>query len=267
MSIEPTNLTAQMHHRAAGNPPSTLPDAAISNCFPGLEFDFRNIWRRILVGIELHEAHGLVVGTTNELARLRGLELVQVADQRVLVEVRGPRGADADALLDASFIEWSNALAGVLRSSAGERVTCSFAAAPANPNAPRDPDPPIVATADLVVRPLFARSEVTDGPTAVIDEEVVQPGELTQSLCSPWQNDYRECGCYYWAASRPDYVNRESTPQGPSIGNDWMARSYSPKVYHEPDSGADPQQLSYEDLFDDWQGLLRFIVGGRDSGG
>lgn len=266
MTIEPSNLTAQMHHRAAGNPPSTLPDAAISNCFPGLEFDFRNLWRRIFVGIELHEAHGLVTGATNALARLRGLELVQVADQRVLIEVRGPRGQDEDALLDGTFIEWSNALAEVLRSSAGRPVTCRFAAAPANPNAPRDLDPPIVATVDLVVRPLFAHSDVTDGPTAVIAEEIVQPGELTQSLCSPWQNDYRECGCYYWAASRPDYVNRESTQQGPSIGNDWMARDYDPKTYHEPDSGSDPEQLSYEDLFDDWQGLLRFIVGGRDSG-
>ena len=41
MTISPRNLTAQLYHRAAGNPPSTLPDSAISNCFLGLEFDFR----------------------------------------------------------------------------------------------------------------------------------------------------------------------------------------------------------------------------------
>ena len=56
MSIEPRNLAAQLHYRAAGNPPSTLPESAISNCFPGLEFDFRNIWRRVFEGIEIHEA-------------------------------------------------------------------------------------------------------------------------------------------------------------------------------------------------------------------
>ena len=61
VSIEPRNLTAQLHHRAAGNPPSTLPESAISNCFPGLEFDFRNIWRRIFEGIEIHESSGVVV--------------------------------------------------------------------------------------------------------------------------------------------------------------------------------------------------------------
>src|SRR5262249_11716498 len=25
------------------------------------------------------------------------------------------------------------------------------------------------------------------------------PGELTQSLCSPWTHDFRDCGCFYWA--------------------------------------------------------------------
>ena len=30
------------------------------------------------------------------------------------------------------------------------------------------------------------------------------PGELTQSLCSPWTHDFRDCGCYYWASNHPD---------------------------------------------------------------
>ena len=56
----------------------------------------------------------------------------------------------------------------------------------------------------LEVRPFF------EAGTGVIKRELLEPGELTQSLCSPWQNDYRECSCYYWAASRPDYVNIEA---------------------------------------------------------
>ena len=59
--IDPKNLSAQLTYRAEGNPPGTLPSATISNCFPGLEFDFRNVWRRIFVGIVLHEADNLVV--------------------------------------------------------------------------------------------------------------------------------------------------------------------------------------------------------------
>ena len=30
------------------------------------------------------------------------------------------------------------------------------------------------------------------------------PGELTQSLCSPWTHDFRDCGCFYWSSNHPD---------------------------------------------------------------
>src|SRR3712207_8764033 len=64
------------------------------------------------------------------------------------------------------------------------------------------------------------RSEVLP----LIDESIAGPGELTQSLCSPWQNDYRECGCYYWAASRPDYVNVE--PRSEEHTSELQSRQY-----------------------------------------
>jgi hypothetical protein len=123
--------------------------------------------------------------------------------------------------------------------------------------------PPTSEIVALAIRPLFARSAASDAPLALIDEEAVRPGELTQSLCSPWQNDYRECGCYYWAASRPDYVNRDADAQGVTTGINWMARDRTRREY-TPDQGNNPRQFGYEDLFVDWQGLLRFIVGGRD---
>jgi hypothetical protein len=253
MSIEPKNISAQLHHRATGNPPSTLPTAAISNCFPGLEFDFRNVWRRVFEGIELHEASGLVTAAEGELTRLVGRFLVQVADTSVLVEVRGPTNDEEDAALGSTFLEWSNALSDILRTSTGALVPCQFS----------NPNDQSTETVELRVRSLFSRSDRDDEPIPVVDELVAQPGELTQSLCSPWQNDYRECGCYYWAASRPDYVNVESTGQGVSVGNNWMARDREPKQY-EPDDPSNARQLSYDDLFRDWQGLLRFIVEGRD---
>ena len=53
--IAPRNLAAQLSYRGRGNPPVAHPSSAISNCFPGLEFDFRAIWRRIFVGIVLSE--------------------------------------------------------------------------------------------------------------------------------------------------------------------------------------------------------------------
>ena len=78
--IDPKNLTAQLHYRAAGNPPSTVADSAISNCFPGLEFDVRNIWRRLFAGIELHEADNYVVKGEGDLQRLQGRRLLRVAN-------------------------------------------------------------------------------------------------------------------------------------------------------------------------------------------
>ena len=50
-----------MHHVPVGNPFSSRPAAAIANCCPGLEVDFRAVWRRILKGITLREYDNLVV--------------------------------------------------------------------------------------------------------------------------------------------------------------------------------------------------------------
>ncbi len=247
MTIEPRNVTAQLHHRAAGNPPSTLPESAISNCFPGLEFDFRNLWRRLFTGVELHEANGFVTRADPPLERLAGRFLVQVGAAPVLAEVHGPNTTEEDASLSQVFLEWSNALAEVV---AGEAVECQFF----------DTETSTVETVDLQVNPVFARSDTTGDRIPLVDEALAAPGELTQSLCSPWQNDYRECGCYYWAASRPDYVNVETTATGTSVGNNWLARDRTPLTYNVPPANL----ISYEDLFRNWQGLLRFIVGGRD---
>ena len=232
----PLNVTAQLQYRAIGNQPSTLPDSAVSNCFPGLEFDFRNIWRRLFEGIELHEASGFVVSTDEDHEPLQNRFLVRVAGLRTQLQVTRPDGQRGIA-----FMEWSNALAEVVADHTGSFVECEF-------SADRNSDQP-TQTAQLRVRPLFVQGAAGEGPTALIDEAILRPGELTQSLCSPWQNDYVECACYYWAASRPDFINVEPGAAG-STGEEWLA--VTPATYGQ--------------LFRDWEGTLRFIVGGRDSG-
>lgn len=250
MTIEPSNLSAQLHHRAAGNPPSTLPGAAISNAFPGLELDIRNVWRRVFVGLEVHEARGQVLSAEEPLTDLLGARLVSVDGHQVWTVAHGPTGTAEDAPLGRRPLEWSNALAQVLHEKAGSAVPCVFTGPRNKPE----------RTVDVIIRNLFAMSEATGATLPLIAEELADPGQLTQSLCSPWQNDYRECACYYWAASRPDYVNVETTGEGTDVGNAWMARDPTPKPYA---SGA-LNQFTYNELFRDWQGLLRFIVGGRD---
>ncbi|WP_424886975.1 hypothetical protein [Streptomyces sp. XH2] len=269
-SIHPTNLSAQLHYRAAGNPPSTLAASAISNAFPGLEFDFRNVWRRIFEGIELHEADNYVVRADPEHQNLKGCRLLRVGGEPVVGNLTGPQIPGSDQSLASArnpdgvvMLEWSNSLAGVLDRHVNQKVPCDFTSKP-SPNPVGIPeDLAELRTVELTVRPLFATSEAVNERLAVIDERLVQPGDLTSSLCSPWQNDYRECACYYWAASRPDFVNVDTDEEGLSVGNNWLAVHRVPKEY-VLDRGADTRLLTYDDLFREWQQQLRFVVGGRD---
>src|SRR5437773_10778468 len=49
--IFPRNLTARASVQVVGNPESTRLESGVGNCFPGLEFDHRNLDRRFLPGI------------------------------------------------------------------------------------------------------------------------------------------------------------------------------------------------------------------------
>jgi hypothetical protein len=62
--LSPRNLAAQLQYRAKGNPPTSRPEMVIANCCPGLEVDFRAVWRRLFVGIELSEWDNYVVKGT-----------------------------------------------------------------------------------------------------------------------------------------------------------------------------------------------------------
>jgi hypothetical protein len=52
---------------------------------------------------------------------------------------------------------------------------------------------------------------LTQKRAAYLDENgafasIFEPGELAQSLCSPWTHDFRDCACFYWASNHPDIV-------------------------------------------------------------
>jgi hypothetical protein len=49
--IFPLNLTARAEKSVAGNPVTTRMESGVSNCFPGLEFDHRNLDRRFFPGL------------------------------------------------------------------------------------------------------------------------------------------------------------------------------------------------------------------------
>jgi hypothetical protein len=257
--IRPVNLAAQLQYRAKGNPPSTRPDTAISNAYPGLEMDFRNAWRRILDGIVLHESLNFVLDTDRaEHAALKGMLLLTVDGVEVTAQVTGPNiDGTPGPLTDSSFgsdrmaLEWSNALASVVHTQSGKEVECVF----------QSLDGKNRLTRRLKVRHFF------EPGTSVIARDIAEPGALTQSLCAPWQNDYRECACFYWAANRPDFVNVEVGTNGSSAGHNWMQKdrtSSTAKVYIS-DDWLDGRLLSHTDLIRNWEKALRFIIANQDE--
>ena len=252
MTIDPKNLTAQFAFRAAGNPPSTLPHEAISNFFPGLEFDLRSLWKHIFEDIELHEA-----GMVDEGHRLMAVTPASHADTagvragHRLRSVDG-RAVDTQVVTDAGpgqdryAMEFFNALA-ELTQKPGQTASCVFESAAGTR-----------LTVDLRVRAIF------DG--AAFARELLEAGAMTQGLCSPWQADYRECGCYYWAASRPDFINVQiDAATGVATGQNWMQKNRAPGAPYSPDQPGNPAQFSYDDLYTKWRQVLKFVVGGRDS--
>ncbi|SFW75040.1 hypothetical protein [Chitinophaga sancti] len=264
--LKAANLTAQLHYRGTGNPISVLPRTAISNCFPGLEFDFRNLWRRAFNGITLMENNNYVLEATT--ANLKGHRLVAIEGRPTMVKTTGPLFPNGDSVplkTDAnpngvSFMEWSNSMVQVLQKQ-GQEVICHFTAAPSpeevvvDLNQLNNPEKYIPVT--LVVNKIF------DGNSAAFSDAILKPGELTQGLCAPWQNDYRECSCYYWAASRPDFVNIVPNENGLSTGDLWMSKKRTGSYI--PDDWKNSRLLSYQDLFENWQGELNFIIEGKDA--
>ena len=138
---EPGNLTAvaaQLAYRGRGNPPVSHPTSAISNCFPGLEFDFRNIWRRLFKGIVLTEHNNYVVEV--EDSRLNALlhcRLLAVEGHGMMTVAKGPfypGGGNQNLPVDGNpeavaFMEWSNNFAR-FQDKQGQTVSCVFTAAP-----------------------------------------------------------------------------------------------------------------------------------------
>lgn len=276
--LTPKNLTAQLFHVAAGNPVSSRLETSVANCCPGLELDFRAAWRRMFEGITLREYDNLVVGDDTKHGllhhRLMAIEFELRApgdDGRLARKIPttnlmlGPASSDpegsivltsSDNPFGAAPLEWSNALAEVLAERQGQAVTCYFSR---NKHVDHIPDP---RESTKWIAYEFRVRHFFDPGTAMIAEALAEPGELTQGLCSPWQNDYRECSCYYWASARPDFVNVEPGPDGLSRGDNWFQKDRTGS--YVPDDYTDRRLVFYDDLFRDWERWLRFQVGGRD---
>jgi ketosteroid isomerase-like protein len=210
----------------------------------------------------------------DNVRELKGHRLLCVGDIPVIATMIGP--VPGNPQLDEPLktksnphaiapLEWSNLIARIVNGCVEENgptrtVKCYFTQAPCEDHhEPWVKDCGKYIEVELEVRPFFEKE------TAVISEALAHPGELTQGLCSPWQNDYRECSCYYWASARPDYINVEPTPDGLSTGDNWLQKKRTGD--YVPDDYQNPELVLYNDLFSEWEKWLRFQIGGRDAPG
>lgn len=253
-ALSPRNRTAQLLYQGEFNSPVSVASSSVGNCCPGLELDFRSAWRRVLCGITLVEHNNYVVQADPGLEQLLHHRLLEVDGHPTVAMAHGP---SADGTGDQPYspftMEWSNTFAQILQ-KAGQKVPCKFSAEAA----PHElkPSHQKTITVELEVRNFF------EPESGLISDAIAEPGELTRGLCSPWQNDFRECVCYYWASSRPDYINLEPSENG-SRGDNWMSKVRDGE--YVIDDYQDQRLIDYADLFARWEEVLQFQIGGRDA--
>ena len=97
--LMPKNLSAQISYEAKGNPISSRPVTSVANCCPGLEVDFRAVWRRLFRGIELREHDNLVVNVDADC------DAVMHAKDRRRAQGQRPQGPSPVAR-DADGQQW-----------------------------------------------------------------------------------------------------------------------------------------------------------------
>lgn len=306
--IIPRNLTARSAYNVAGNPPSTRLESGVGNCYPGLEYDHRNLDRRFFPGLVfefLSQEDAESPSAARAGGRLREVDTtdpeLRTVDARYAqraAQLRSALSGDVGSALTSASSTWflksisqggktiemsrgdGTPLDGLtvwrlVRSLRPDAVTLILerrmpASVPGGSSAP----------APQQVTLEGWRRRYTDATTGVISPSF-QPGELTQSLCSPWMHDFRDCGCTYWASNHPDIVFAEALPgdtllpagdpEDPVRGVtrvDWLRseRAWSlTSAASASNAGNYPLQISHFEINRRWQDLA-IVLEDREIG-
>jgi hypothetical protein len=288
--IFPRNLTAKAAIKIVGNPVTTRLESGVGNCFPGLEFDHRNLDRRFFPGLVFNFGvippiladvdpvdPGLSAASPEDAAQLSQAVNDAMADLRLggwtLSSIaQGGRTVD---LTNAPNMGDPAQFWRLVRDLRPEKVTIVLTKTPPDPPvAPTPPAPP--APAPVTKTLTHYRRRYIDSDTGVIPD-VFRPGELTQSLCSPWMHDFRDCACDYWASNHPDIVLGESSfplgdnladldPQAATRPLDWLRADRKSRVAASPLARANEAlQLRHYQINTEWRSLA-FVLEGHEIG-
>lgn len=309
--IFPRNLTARAAHQVAGNPDNSRPEDAVANCYPGLELDVRNLDRRFFPGLLFNFVARRDTSAPYSEPRQYGARLVytdqyndpdllppyltQIAPETrawlaplagaLLADLSGDKG---DRLAEGDwYIDWvqQNGVRIVMnrRTDEGEiapmdglevwRIVRGLEFAPMTLRLKRRD-----AAGEMEIEGW--RRQFTNPQTGVINL-AYQAGEMLQSLCSPWQHDFRDCSCHYWASNRPDIVHGEVYPGEPVLRDgrsmdplratlllDWMRADHSRAMA----AGAQntyvanrPFQIDHYQINRTWQ-VLNIVINNTEIG-
>ena len=285
---DPSNLLSI----TAGNPVSTRLESGIGNCFPGLECDLRNLERRFFPFLEMDPIDNFIFLAsvdTDGVAHAEAAGDLSQADASVYAGLADDLKAGRSVLV--SRIAGTFGVLGPLSLNLGLPALGQAPAIDGDltiPSTGPGRKPPDAWTA---IRLLNEGTDVTlvfvndDGSkTSTLTAKRARylddngalsaaflPGELSQSLCSPWTHDFRDCGCFYWASNHPDIAQPLLSPGTPA-GQPWNApvpwerrdrtvRATPPAKATEAPS--EPIELRHYEINNRWQ-ELHFVVGGRE---
>ncbi len=274
---------------AAGNPISTRLESGVGNCFPGLEFDMRNLERRFFPFLEVEfgaDSNGRAAifvvsvdsAAVNAAAAAGTITPDQADAYRKVANGVGPGEQWTVSQMDGDFGPLGR-LALTLpipsSTSTGRNRLPADAWTAARLLVEDSPVtlrlalvPPVPGVDHVVLSGRRARYLDHTGALA----RIFQPGELTQSLCSPWTHDFRDCACFYWASNHPDIALPPLPADMPAdqadmfnVETPWERRNRS--VAGPPVATArgarDVAEMEHNQINRDWQ-QLNFVLERRE---
>ena len=288
VKLLPRNVAALRKGQAAkdgarlvtGNPISTRLESGIGNCFPGLECDLRNLERRFFPCLE--------VDVTNNAIGLVAVDLAAAA-AAVKSGHLSKRSVPVLKRIDAALRGGQTWHVDILHGDLGPLgKNWRLAIAELGPVTTGTRKPPPDAWTAIRLLPegskvsLTVRAAHSSEPHHLVGRRArylddqgalaaaFMPGEMTQSLCSPWTHDFRDCGCFYWASNHPDIV-MPPLPSGAKAGPKWNSavpwersdRSLDRPPARATQADPTPIEMDHYAINQTWQ-ELNFVLGGRE---
>lgn len=267
-----------------GNSVATRLESGVGNCFPGLECDLRNLERRFFPLLEV-DLGWLGTGQNTAVAAITVVAVdTGGVDAALAAGIISTTIADAYRRIATDVQQgrpWrARSMRGTFGSAMGVRqlVIANLGTSAATAGDPSDAWTAVrLLTEGTSVELTLFHGNVTRTLTGnrqrYLDDNgalaaMFTPGELTQSLCSPWTHDFRDCGCYYWASNHPD-IAQPPLPD-PSVTNPqwnidvpWQRAERDPDVVPTGASAQPPAGMDHYEINKRWQ-ALNFVVEGRE---